>query len=490
MTNDNLQVAMTESSEAISYDGKRETLLASETFCFNPLVLWNFIWLIPVPSKPTVELINADFLVQVEKIGHPDAAAPSPRTRPVNIAWYKVFAPQPGMNDLKRSLNEIGIYVPKRLQPTLDEYASMGWHFVAFSVDGVHIHRDAAESLALNTAHTLPIKISFDTDRIVCPLKFASVEPDIDSSMATLAYGLSAEKAIGVKSAEVDALLAGPSPNRYPRLPLGASNVKIDLYVFSDRKAEAAGFNDLGETSLDGKKFGKGSWNAFYLNLPPERLILTHLGAFMRLEDLDDIEISLEKAPGFYAAPFNSARAFVLRNAWPASLIIGLLSFIFGAFAGGRLGGGRKILKAILPLFPVAGFGFLLYGRSNSVSLRSPGTVSNGNGPLRQIGGTDGVSPAVPRLQMASARDIALECGDFGTSPERIVLLHGEKVRLQIRSAGPFTFTVRELGIKVKAPGGPVAEVEFIPVRKGVFGFSCDAPKSRVPVQRGTILVQ
>ncbi len=507
-TNDYMQIAPTAVQAAVFYDGKRETLLSSWTFDFNPLLAGDFYWIIPVPSKPDVENVTSDFFAQIETLSDTGAEPETLKTRGVSLLAHKVFEPTDGLEKLKLWLSDAGYFLPKRLDPVLDEYMRKGWYVVAVQVNGIHIQRDASESLTIDTAHTLPIKITFDTDKIIVPLKFASIDPDIDGPAATLFYGVSSEQFLGVKDEQIDALLAKQSLNRFPRLPLGSSNIKTDLYVFGKGDAEAPGFRSVKETSVDGKKFQKGSWNAAYMDLPPERLTLTHLEEYFHLEDLDDITITENGGMGGLGTSAASAGLLPFRYLAGASSVWRLifatvLFFFLGIFIGEKLkvfsragtffstyafatepvsvrSARKEVIAGLFFVFLAVGFGLLGFEKKSAPDQK---IVSSGDIAGAAMSGMD-MSSGV------SGREIGMKSGDFFFSPETIKLKVGEKVVLHIDSVGKHTFTVKELGINVETPDGAITDVAFTPTKKGIFDIYCDIPGHREGGQIGTLIVE
>lgn len=497
ITNDYMQAAPTALSAAVFHDGKRETLLASWTFDFNPLLAGDFYWIIPVPSKPDVENISSDFFAQIEKLSDPAVSPETLKTRGVVLLGNKVFEPQYGSKKLETWFSDAGYFIPKRLEPVLGEYMQKGWYIVAVQVNGLHIQRDASESLTIDTAHTMPVKISFDTDAAIVPLKFASIPPDIDAPGATLFYGVSSSQFLGAKDEQIDALLAKPSLNRFPRLPLESSNIKVDLFIFGKGVAQVPGFTALKQTTIDGGKFEKGSWNASSLDLPAERLTLTHLEDYSHLEDLADLTIkdtmsTLETPLASVGILFPSVKFSVL-------FLFGILfSFVAGIFLGEKLKLGvffrkyvlgtetvrsesKKIIAITFFVFLVIGFGLL--------GVEKKGAVSDS-----QIGGSDNFAgAAMPGMNLSSGvngREISMKSGDFFFTPSTLTLKAGERVVLHIDSVGRHTFTVKELGINVETPAGAITDVAFTPTKKGIFEMYCDVAGHREGGQTGTLVVE
>lgn len=263
-TSEYTQIAPSEFRALIVHDGQKETLYDSLTFTVNPLVVGNFAWVIPVPSKPEVSLMKEDIFLKleettdkqfskdtfIEKILYFDLveenAIPSSRsfTRPINYIQNNVFGGENGLNDLKKWLDTYGYFIPKKGETLLKEYHERGWYFVTLEVNALHIQYNATDSLTIHGAHTYPVKITFDSEKIVYPLTFASVQPDLDSETVPYSfdYKRPSEDLLGEKNEAVDQVLAYQSINKFPRMPLDYIYSRTDLYVLTHKRASSDGF--------------------------------------------------------------------------------------------------------------------------------------------------------------------------------------------------------------------------------------------------------
>jgi hypothetical protein len=316
ITKPDLQATPTESRAAIYFDGKKETILDSLTFNVNPLIAWNFAWLIAVPSKPEVDPISDELFPKLEKISakgiskdnflkklfyfdiEENTKLPSQLfTRPVNLLQHQVFEPNDNqISDLNAWLEKYGYVLPKASFHLLEEYKSKGWYFIISEVNVNHLQLESGESLTIPGAHILPIKISFKTDKIIYPLKLTSVQPDYDSKDITLGYeyGLSSDQVLGEKDEKVDDMLKTQSKNIYPQIPLDYTNLKTEIFLFADRKYTAKGFDTI---YANWKKNDEIEFVDFsgsnYLELP-KRTFLTRLVAYQPMMQLEDVTFTYE----------------------------------------------------------------------------------------------------------------------------------------------------------------------------------------------------
>lgn len=316
-TNQFTQVAQTESRAVIIFDGEKEVLLDSMTFTINPISQDNFVWVIPVPSKPEVEPIKDELYAKFEKLTEKSLDKSSlwekiiyfdsmeeqtqPKqffTRPVDVWKFDIV--EPGSYDkLNDSIREMGYFIPKEGRPIIQRYVNDGWYFVVAHVNALHLQMDASESLTIKGAHVLPLKISFETDKPIYPIKLASISPDADSEYAGLGYelGSSSETVLGAKDEKVDALLSEASKNKFPFLPLDYVNMKIDLFIVSEGKMKANDFSTSYANWIDTKDIHFIDLKEKqYINLPDKSWYLTRLFSYQPLFQIEDVEITNDSA--------------------------------------------------------------------------------------------------------------------------------------------------------------------------------------------------
>lgn len=339
-TGEYAQVAVSAVKALIIYDGEKETLIESFTFNINPLVVESFAWIIPVPEKPEVEKLKVDIFNDLEaltakgfskdgffnKIVYFDVIEEKNIpgevfSRPVDIFDYKVFGPENSLKDLEEWMHERYAF-PKTAYRVLKEYDEKNWYFVALEVNALHIQFSATDSLFVYGAHTYPVKITFDTEEIIYPLKLISIEEDMDSEGIPLSfdYGQPSENVLGEKDEVVDALLTKQSTNKFPRLPLDFMNVKIDLSVLADYKVEVPGFTTIFADRIANKDLD--------LSLPGENFFLTRMYSYKPKLLLEDVVI--EKAGNSKKVnPRVTKLETVIRYATFGGLILGPLGFFF-----------------------------------------------------------------------------------------------------------------------------------------------------------------
>ena len=468
LTNEYQQIVAAQAKVAIFHDGQTETLIASETFSFNPLVAWNFLWLIPVPARPEVEPVNGDLFAGLDKLLAPrETTGDGPEQtslRAASIIRFEIFGPPQEPQVLKDWVQESGYFLPKNLPPKLDDYWQKGWYFVVAEVDGVHIQRTASDSLFVQNAFVLPLKITFPAEELVIPLAITGTQPDLDSEAVPLsfAYGTPSAQVLGITNEAVDAELAAPSLNKYPRLPLQLLNFKLDLFIFAERRTELPEFELLETAKIDGRKFGTDSWNNFYLRLPPKKLVLTHLVAYKPFQELRDLR---------WPALPGKQSLWLLASGIGLLLLGGLLlvAKIRGTFQAKKI----VVISAILIL---GGGGALTGWWLRPVWLGNPGKQKVEGLGLERFS--------------SEARVVELASGLYFFSPNMIHARAGEKIRLRIESDDLHTFTIDELGIDSQTPVG-TTEVEFTaPKAPGSYEFYCAIAGHREAGQVGILIVE
>ncbi len=313
LTNKDVQVAQTETHAAIIFDGEKETLLDSFTFMVNPITVWEFAWLIAVPSKPDVTLVKDDLFPKLESLITKTVSRDSflkkilyfdieeekynPSdifTRPIDFVRFDVLEPPEQMKKLDEWLSYSSLLIPKTGRRVIEKYQNKGWYFVIAEVNALHIQMQASESLTIPGVHTFPIMITFPTKEIVYPLKLTSIQPDYDTKDIPLGftYGQSSENVLGEKDEKVDDELSSQSKNTYPQLPLDYMHIKSDLFVFASDKVTADGYTTVYSNSVsDSDAPFKDLTDQEYFHLPQKSMKLTRLVSYRPMSQLEDISI-------------------------------------------------------------------------------------------------------------------------------------------------------------------------------------------------------
>jgi hypothetical protein len=309
-TNQFTQVAQADSRAIIIFDGKKEILLDSFTFNINPISHDNFVWVIPIPSKPEVEPIKDEVFLEFEKLTEKkinkdsfwerliyfdiDEQVEQPSrifARPVEIWKYDIVEPG-NYEKLNDAVREMGYFIPKQGRADIRKYIDDEWYFVVAHVNAMHIQMQAFDSLTTTGAYTLPLKITFETDKPLYPLKLASISPDSDSEYAPLGYqyGSSSESVLGDSDEKIDDLLSEQSKNKFPSLPLDFVNLKVDLFVLADYKMTADGFSTAyANTHPSHELEFKDIHQKEYVSLEKKEMYLTRLFEYRPRSQVEDV---------------------------------------------------------------------------------------------------------------------------------------------------------------------------------------------------------
>lgn len=195
----------TDQRAVIWHDGKKQTMILSITFSGDAD---KFAWVIPVPSKPEVSQGFDELFTGLNQLTNPyynrnlspaggsmqfgatlDSKAPSVsviETKKVDIYDIAVLT----ANDtqaLQKWLEDNEFEYPKNKEHLLTSYVSKGWYFVAAKVTTEALGYAAG---GLKTGHATPLKLTFDSDKIVYPLKISgkAAEATGDDSNTIAAY--------------------------------------------------------------------------------------------------------------------------------------------------------------------------------------------------------------------------------------------------------------------------------------------------------------
>ncbi|MEW6407476.1 MAG: DUF2330 domain-containing protein [Patescibacteria group bacterium] len=218
----------------IVYEKGVETLIVSTQFKGDAK---NFGWVIPTPSRPEVSKSSDELFTSLEDLTAPkyygselEVMAPAAldktekesavsvlETKKVGVYEIKVLEASDS-KALATWLEENKYMYPKEGSYILDEYIQKRWYFVAAKID-VSALESLSATEALKEGHAQPIKLTFQSDKIIYPMKISSIQ-------ASLA-----------KKEKQESGNDKYNPYYYP-----SNYVSVLLYVFADGKKELPGF--------------------------------------------------------------------------------------------------------------------------------------------------------------------------------------------------------------------------------------------------------
>lgn len=180
----------TDQKAVIFYDQGVENLILQITFEGDAK---DFAWIIPTPKQPQVEkstdtlFARLDELTRPEEEGAPMSAGFGLMNTSVDdvgrsvrvvetkkIEYYDINVLEASdKNALYNWLNDNGYAFPQQGKYIIDDYIQKGWYFTAVKIDNESVS-DLVEG-QLQNGHAIPLKLSFETEEIIYPLKISSL---------------------------------------------------------------------------------------------------------------------------------------------------------------------------------------------------------------------------------------------------------------------------------------------------------------------------
>ncbi len=226
----NKYVTETDQKAVIIHENNTETIVLSVTFKGDPE---NFGWVIPIPSKPEVEKSQDELFTALAELTAPvsegeylptfglggETAVKEPlkvdiiETKKIDIYDITTITSE-DPKALSKWLLENEYQIPKEASTILEEYTKNDWYFICVKIDLTKLTSASKEQL--KTGHATPLKIQFESEEIIYPLKLSSIISEYESL-----------------SPDASSSSAGLTP---------VPQVSILLYVFSDGKKTVPGF--------------------------------------------------------------------------------------------------------------------------------------------------------------------------------------------------------------------------------------------------------
>ncbi len=210
-------VTEAEQKAIIFYDQGKEDLILSITFKSDAT---DFGWLIPVPQKPTVDKSSDKAFEKLGELTRPKEnllekieswsfisgrkgvygevplsaglgakeTVPQPvtvlETKEVGIFEITILSATDSKN-LSEWLDKNNYNFPPGADLLLKDYIANNWYFVAVKINPslLPFLNSSEEKLNLKTGHATPLKISFQTDKLIYPLKISSLNESNPSSI-------------------------------------------------------------------------------------------------------------------------------------------------------------------------------------------------------------------------------------------------------------------------------------------------------------------
>jgi len=313
----------------IYYQNQTENLVISTSYQGNAK---DFAWVIPTPSKPEIFKSDSKLFATLGDITKtintgPDiiydratmslgGAQKSPAIEIVEQKTVDIYdttiLQATDSTVLAKWLADNGYTFPADKSSMLQDYIDNGWYFTVAKIQGAFANNaDVAEKLA--TGEITPLRLSFQTNKIIYPMKLTRLALDFvesDSAKANLNSSGSAEIV--------------PPPSYYK------TYIPITLYVLSDGKVAQGSLttqwaNWIGPNII--KSLDESMVNKSWIN-STNKLFLTKLSDTVNIKNVDD-DFLITKASSneIYPLPVYKTSIFWLANLM--ALIITLLVAIF-----------------------------------------------------------------------------------------------------------------------------------------------------------------
>jgi len=228
----------TQQKAVILYDEGVETLIISVIFQGDAK---DFGWVVPTPSRPEIDEAPDELFVSLEELTGitrwKDYGGPVPleefkqevevlETKEVGIFEAKLLKSD-DPKALANWLAENNYQFPKEGSYVLESYVENNWYFVAVKVRPDLVWGDATAKL--QSGHATPIKLTFEADKIVYPLKISSLNKYFEPPVKIFEEWQEIEK-FGARMI-------------MPIMPPLERKTGILLYVFADKEKKIPGFD-------------------------------------------------------------------------------------------------------------------------------------------------------------------------------------------------------------------------------------------------------
>ena len=174
---------------------KTETLVLSIQFEGDAE---EFAWVIPTPSEPEVDKASRSLITSLEDLTRTssygyetlglgssmkayDTGESVTIVEKKKVDYYDITTlSAEDSSALSNWLNDHGYTYPKKYEYVLNSYIENDWYFVAVKIDTTAL--DSKAGSQLKEGEATPLKLTFQTDNIVYPLKISSVISEEDAT--------------------------------------------------------------------------------------------------------------------------------------------------------------------------------------------------------------------------------------------------------------------------------------------------------------------
>ena len=267
----------------ILYENNREDLILAVKYEGNAD---EFAWVIPVPNYPDIDVSDPDLFWELSQITTEDLPVrlgcarfiPLPLSPAVEVLERTIIGPYDvailsaqDPTALVDWLNSNGYSFPEEGEKILDDYITKEWYFVATRINT----GEEATGLAAGTIE--PLKLSFESDEIIYPLRITSLS---SKASEVLLYVFADHKVV---------------PREYQFLSLN-----VPVQVRRLEREENVFYLEFGEEIRLRDLWVKGTlYELLSTSLRGDEYYLTKLRAEITSDDMVDIEL-IRYDPGDY----------------------------------------------------------------------------------------------------------------------------------------------------------------------------------------------
>ncbi|PIR05576.1 hypothetical protein COV56_02190 [Candidatus Kuenenbacteria bacterium CG11_big_fil_rev_8_21_14_0_20_37_9] len=249
-------VLETDQKAVIFHDGGNETLVLSVMFQADAE---NFAWIIPTPARPGVTKSSDELFTALDELTR---IVPNDKRalgidfdyaqnimddgveviESKQVEYYDVTVlTADDSKALIKWLNKNGYNYPEFGRYILESYIQNSWYFTAVKIDDGYLADNIKRQLRYG--HAIPLRLDFQTDKIVYPLRISSIT---DNALThEIPVGNNDNDLIVEDINEIAMPLPVPEQGRSSRPYYLDENIGILLYVITDNKQSLPKFDTL-----------------------------------------------------------------------------------------------------------------------------------------------------------------------------------------------------------------------------------------------------
>jgi len=283
----------------ILYENNREDLILAVKYEGNAD---EFAWVIPVPNYPDIDVSDPDLFWELSQITTEDLPVrlgcarfvPLPLSPAVEVLERTIIGPYDvailsaqDPTALVDWLNSNGYSFPEEGEKILDDYITKEWYFVATRIN------TGEEATGLATGTIEPLKLSFESDEIIYPLRITALS---SKASEVLLYVFADHKVVPREYQ----FLSLNVPVQVRRLQFEVREENVFYLEFGEEIRFGDWWVKIGEEIRQGDWWAKGTlYELLSTSLRGDEYYLTKLRAEITADDMVDVEL-IRYDPGDY----------------------------------------------------------------------------------------------------------------------------------------------------------------------------------------------